>query len=1106
MHNKTFRLFISSTFSDFTDEREVLQTAVFPELEAYCASHGYQFQAIDLRWGVNEEAQLDQKTIEICLNEVITCKHYPHPNFLIMLGNRYGWVPLPYAIEKNEFESILDFYSEKKEKQNLLHKWYQHDKNHLKANNSTAYIIKPRAGKFIDFGHWERVENQLRELLQKAASKIESISGKQKYFVSATEHEVNEGMYPYRKYADINNGAEKRSKIEYQLDMEYVYGFIREINPGIHKPIQSAYFDQSNKRLLQFKSNLKKTLVKLNLLELQTDMVSINNIEKYYLKTFQERILYYLRSSIEQQIIKIADGSVVEKIKTEHLSFKQERLKIFVGRDGILDKIDKYVVGSSSTPLVIYAKSGMGKTSLIAKAIDNASINDKQKLIYRFVGATENSSKIRSLLVSIIREIDHKKAQTINEIFNDESFNDSVEKFFSSIKIPTVIFIDALDQLQEKSYLSWLPDILPSGLKIIISVLEDELYKADSGYLDQFKVKFKIKEHPDNFIQLKPLEKKDGDGILSKLLFQENRTLTSEQRIFVLKKFKISGNSPLYLIVAFEEIKKWKSFDSDFDKTLENDVVSSIITFINDLSKVYHHQKLLVSRTMGYLECAKNGLSEKEILDVLSLDRDVINVIENQFHKNLSNKIPVAPWARLYSHLSPFLINKMSDNVSLIALFHRQFKNAIRTEILNDFSETNKLHKNLATYFNQQPLVSTEGIYNLRKLSEQAYHLYQSNQPDELIRLFEQDYISIKYKTGRFYDCLFEIDQTYLLLDQVDNKGNDLKNRLIKTLLKFLDIYSHEHHKLFDYELIHTYFIYRIKSKFYPDFLEHVSRKEYVKECFLNNKFIDDYYLLFLSGSVGFLRRTSKLTSAANYVNLLIKEYSTNLKTKENTEAIKKELSSSYYELGYIHFLRGSFIEANTAFKQSVDFAKMINNEVSEWITKCVMIRVAYLGELSSIEEFDNTLDQAYLVFKRLESTNHVAKRWIKVIQDHKFEVANYRKDQKTMKKYYNILYINQWNKEHDFPMEFHQGQLALVEKKYDLAIKSINRYLSKIQKDRILKDESLAKVFYYLGLAYYKNNDLKQAKNNWNKAMSLNDEPGNHTFKKMTQEKLDLI
>jgi hypothetical protein len=53
---KTFRVFVSSTFSDLIEERNALQREVFPRLRALCHEHGCRIQAIDLRWGVREEA------------------------------------------------------------------------------------------------------------------------------------------------------------------------------------------------------------------------------------------------------------------------------------------------------------------------------------------------------------------------------------------------------------------------------------------------------------------------------------------------------------------------------------------------------------------------------------------------------------------------------------------------------------------------------------------------------------------------------------------------------------------------------------------------------------------------------------------------------------------------------------------------------------------------------------------------------------------------------------------------------------------------------------------------------------------------------------------
>ena len=104
---KTFRVFVSSTFSDLKEERNALQRYVFPRLTDLARIHGCRFQAIDLRWGISEEAGLDQRTMQICLNELARCqKTTPRPNFIVLLGDRYGWEPLPEEIPESEFDEI----------------------------------------------------------------------------------------------------------------------------------------------------------------------------------------------------------------------------------------------------------------------------------------------------------------------------------------------------------------------------------------------------------------------------------------------------------------------------------------------------------------------------------------------------------------------------------------------------------------------------------------------------------------------------------------------------------------------------------------------------------------------------------------------------------------------------------------------------------------------------------------------------------------------------------------------------------------------------------------------------------------------------------------
>ena len=86
--NKNFvRIFVSSTFRDFHNERDYLFQRVFPRLESACAERGILFIPVDLRWGVTEKEALDGEVIKLCLQEVDTCR----PFFVAMLGERYGW-------------------------------------------------------------------------------------------------------------------------------------------------------------------------------------------------------------------------------------------------------------------------------------------------------------------------------------------------------------------------------------------------------------------------------------------------------------------------------------------------------------------------------------------------------------------------------------------------------------------------------------------------------------------------------------------------------------------------------------------------------------------------------------------------------------------------------------------------------------------------------------------------------------------------------------------------------------------------------------------------------------------------------------------------------
>jgi nephrocystin-3 len=87
--NRQIRVFISSTFRDFAEERDLLVKKVFPELRRRCRERKVELIDVDLRWGITEEEAQQGKVLPICLAEIDRARPY----FMGLIGERYGWVP-----------------------------------------------------------------------------------------------------------------------------------------------------------------------------------------------------------------------------------------------------------------------------------------------------------------------------------------------------------------------------------------------------------------------------------------------------------------------------------------------------------------------------------------------------------------------------------------------------------------------------------------------------------------------------------------------------------------------------------------------------------------------------------------------------------------------------------------------------------------------------------------------------------------------------------------------------------------------------------------------------------------------------------------------------
>ena len=100
LNSRTVRIFLSSTFRDFGEERDLLVRKVFPGLRAQLRERFVELVDVDLRWGITVEQSECGEVLPICLAEIDRAR----PFFVGMLGERYGWVPSADAYAQDLLE------------------------------------------------------------------------------------------------------------------------------------------------------------------------------------------------------------------------------------------------------------------------------------------------------------------------------------------------------------------------------------------------------------------------------------------------------------------------------------------------------------------------------------------------------------------------------------------------------------------------------------------------------------------------------------------------------------------------------------------------------------------------------------------------------------------------------------------------------------------------------------------------------------------------------------------------------------------------------------------------------------------------------------------
>ncbi|RWS26802.1 NACHT and WD repeat domain-containing protein 2-like protein, partial [Leptotrombidium deliense] len=358
VNSKVVRIFTSSTFTDMSMERNYLMQNVYPKLKDYCKEKfGLEFQVVDMRWGVRDEATDDHSTTELCLKEIKNCQKLSvGPNFVVFLGEKYGYRPIPTYISSDQYFKIQRALKELKcDHFDVLDKWYKEDTNTIPPENEDLQEIDQRK--------WWQTLQILQTLLRKAADYLHannelSDEERHNFFMSVTEREVIHGL--------LNREDTKSECLAYVRRIKNMdFQETKTVGKFVDL-LPNREIDIDAQELL---SNLRDFRLPSKIAIAWNREYGLNESENQeYLNVFSQHFYRNVTKLIRRSMKKV-DRSNFGKIVFEILQHSHtcnSITEVFLGRNDEIEKLEKLLMSRDSCLLLVEGGGGSGKTSILA--------------------------------------------------------------------------------------------------------------------------------------------------------------------------------------------------------------------------------------------------------------------------------------------------------------------------------------------------------------------------------------------------------------------------------------------------------------------------------------------------------------------------------------------------------------------------------------------------------------------------------------------------------------------------------------------------------------------------------------------------------------------
>lgn len=614
---------------------------------------------------------------------------------MAIIGNKYGYRPLPVRIDHSEFQTLVKNLEEQGEYINDLKTFYLLDEN----NCPPLCVLKPRDDS-ISKDEWYKISTEMQRKFQLVANILRT-EDRDKYFISVTEQEIVEGL--------ISN--EKRDKQTLMVKRH-----LRGVRSKHHATrrlidmVDEEIDDEAQNYLLLLKQNKIQHLQGQGLEIIDREYEENKGSALECVKDTCEKICKNLVNMIlrtYEEDLHREKNPVIDEI-IQNMRFLNKKSRILIGRDRLLKTLSDKVLsesGEMKSVLVIHGTSGVGKTAFVAHVAKllKTEIMTEVCLVVRFMGTTSSSGNVYNLLVSVVTQILLIYGQYTSQI--PANFDELIEFFqwclsLSTVEKPLMLLLDSIEHIYQKDSgenLKWLPleMAVPRHTYIIVSATPGECLNILSSHLPRSSL-FEIPHLPSEAASL----------ILSDLLEKQSRTITKEQRETLMEAYELNP-FPLYMQMLVDRALTWRSYDIITTDSIASGVAGMTSLLFERLEGRYG--KTLVHHALAYITASKAGLSETELEDILSCDDEVLDEVFD-FWMPPIRRLPPSLWIRIRADLRLYLMEKGSDGVIVYSWYHKQCRQMAATRYLHksDPPFIKQAHQAIADYFDEKWLRGKE--------------------------------------------------------------------------------------------------------------------------------------------------------------------------------------------------------------------------------------------------------------------------------------------------------------------------------------------------------------------------------------------------------------